>query len=279
VPRALCALADAEHFTISEGEVDGNIVQFTQTYDDGDQTRWRAVVKEDAHGVVSMVHGTWSGHIEGRFDARRSSDRREAEQRSGGSTQAARQVVVTTSSRAAGGGQKVAELQLTLSSLEHRLQQQTEHVQDLQEQRAQVEAELHLEVSTAPLRSRACAARCVRKCVYYNRKRLCVCVCVQRSNHGSTQDALEDLRQRFERLASSGDGHVDSTSRVDHLNDRLIARHQEVDQILAASASGVNRPQRQQLQLGVAQVRCHTHSRSDAGKGASTPAYRFAWTV
>lgn len=177
VPRALCALADAEHFTISEGEVDGNIVQFTQTYDDGDQTRWRAVVKEDAHGVVSMVHGTWSGHIEGRFDARRSSDRREAEQRSGGSTQAPRQVVVTTSSRAAGGGQKVAELQLTLSSLEHRLQQQTEHVQDLQEQRAQVEAELHLEVSTAPLRPRACAARCVRKCVYYNRKRLCVCVC------------------------------------------------------------------------------------------------------
>lgn len=78
---------------------------------------------------------------------------------------------------------------------------------------------------------------------------------MQRSNHGSTQDELEELRERHARLKSSGDGHVDSTSRVDHLNDRLIARHQEVDQILAASVEEITRPQRQLLQLGVAQVR------------------------
>ena len=78
---------------------------------------------------------------------------------------------------------------------------------------------------------------------------------MQRSNHGSTQDALEELRERYARLKSSGDGHVDSTSRIDHLNDRLIARHQEVDHILAASVEKITRPQRQLLQLGVAQVR------------------------
>lgn len=78
---------------------------------------------------------------------------------------------------------------------------------------------------------------------------------LQHSNHGATLDELEALKQRFDRLISSGDGHVDSTSRVDHLNDRLIARHQEVDQILATSPTGTTRSQRQLLQLSVAQVR------------------------
>jgi hypothetical protein len=91
---------------------------------------------------------------------------------------------------------------------------------------------------------------------------------LQHSNHGSTKDELEDLRERHALLLSSGID-VDYTTRVDHLNDRLIARHQtwskigtkvleqilQDDQILAASAKDITQPQRQLLQLGVAQVR------------------------
>lgn len=91
---------------------------------------------------------------------------------------------------------------------------------------------------------------------------------VQRSNHGSAQDELADLRERHALLQSSGID-VDFSTRVDHLNDRRIARHQTwskigtqvsvgstlEDQILAASAKDITQPQRQLLQLGVAQVR------------------------
>ena len=91
---------------------------------------------------------------------------------------------------------------------------------------------------------------------------------LQRSNHGRTQAELEELRERYALLQSSGID-VDCTTRVDHLNDRLIARHQtwskinakvlegsaQDDQTLEASAMNISQPQRQLLQLGVAQVR------------------------
>ena len=91
---------------------------------------------------------------------------------------------------------------------------------------------------------------------------------MQRSHPGSAQDELADLRERHALLQSSGID-VDFSTRVDHLNDRRIARHQTwskigtqvsvgstlEDQILAASAKDITQPQRQLLQLGVAQVR------------------------
>ena len=90
---------------------------------------------------------------------------------------------------------------------------------------------------------------------------------LQRSNHGRTQDELEELRVRYALLQSSGTD-VDFTTRVDHLNDRLIARLQtwskingkviegsdKDDQILELGRN-ITPEQRQLLQLGVAQVR------------------------
>ena len=90
---------------------------------------------------------------------------------------------------------------------------------------------------------------------------------LQRSNHGRTQDELEELRVRYALLQSSGTD-VDFTTRVDHLNDRLIARLQtwskingkviegsdKDDQILELGRN-ITPEQRQLLQLGIAQVR------------------------
>ena len=160
-----------------------------------------------------MVHGTWAGHIEGNFEARRSPDRTALP---AAERQPAAQPSATTEdedipdeahrpSRAA-----MAELeeQLALNERERNALEDRVH-------RAEAEAD------------------------------------IERDNARAAERTLEDLRRRYERMESSGDGYMDSSSRVDHLNDRLIARHQEVDQILRSTQT--TSPQRQTLQLATAQ--------------------------
>ena len=77
---------------------------------------WRAVVKEDANGELRMVHGTWEGQINGSFEATRSHDRSSAESR-GVNVQRA------SLRSAKAGDADISKLQLTISSLKHRLRQ------------------------------------------------------------------------------------------------------------------------------------------------------------
>jgi hypothetical protein len=126
--------------------VDGNIVQFTQVYDSGQMTTWRAVVKDDGLGGISMENGTWSGHLDGSFDAVRSPDR------SGAKSQVAKlQGAEQRSTK--GEGAAIAKLQLTISSLEHQLQlaeaQHAEDVHELQARHDVVEQQHLLEVRSS----------------------------------------------------------------------------------------------------------------------------------
>lgn len=128
-----------------DGEVDGNILQFTQVYEDGQRTMWRAVVKDDGHGGIRMEHGTWSGQIKGSFNAVRSPDR------TGEKLQAAR--LQGTNQRAVEGERAVvAKLQLTISSLERQLRLQSQDAEELHEVQArheQLEQQLALEVRSS----------------------------------------------------------------------------------------------------------------------------------
>lgn len=123
--------------------MDNNIVQFTQVYESGQRTSWRAIIKDDGNGGIIMVHGTWSGHLEGTFDAVRSPDRSAAK------AQVARSQGTKPRSTK-GEGAAIDKLQLTISSLEHQLRvtekQHAEEVHELQSRHDMVTQQLLLEV-------------------------------------------------------------------------------------------------------------------------------------
>lgn len=132
---------DPEHFTIVDGEVNGKNVQFTQAYSNGERTTWRAVVTDDA----CMVHGTWSGHVKGTFNARRSS--RIVSSQVASSPQMEQYAATGSDPDVAKPG--VAKLQLTVSSLEYQLRRIEEDMDALQAQCDRAQQELQLEVHYA----------------------------------------------------------------------------------------------------------------------------------
>ena len=128
--------------------MDGNIVEFTQAYtSDGERTRWRAVVKEDANGELRMVHGTWTGQTNGSFEATRSRDRSSAESRGVDVQQASLR-------SAEAGDADISKLQQKVSSLNHRLRQtEAKYAEDTHKLQAQLdlaEEQLAIEVSSLP---------------------------------------------------------------------------------------------------------------------------------